>query len=96
MRTTFLSPPSCANLAERFEFLVLPGKKTPKVLPQILQPQKHVGAEFLQVVAVQIQAPEAGQAGEGPLLEVRDAVAAQVKQVQAGEIPKVCAVDPLD
>ena len=71
-------------------------KKKHKVLPQILQPQKHVGAESLQVVAVQIQAPEAGQAGEGPLLQVRDAVVAQVKQVQAGEIPKVCPVDPLD
>lgn len=74
-------------------------KKKPKpknILPQILQPEEHVGAEPLQVVPVQVEAPQAHQAGEGPLLEVGDAVVPQVKQIEAGEVPEVRAVDPLD
>lgn len=55
-----------------------------------------MGAEPLQVVAIQVEAPQARQAGEGPLLEVGDAVVPQVKQVETGEIPEVCAVDPLN
>lgn len=53
-------------------------------------------AQFLQIVPIQEEAPQARQAGEGPLLEVGDAIVPQVKQVKAGEIPKVCTVDPLD
>lgn len=66
------------------------------VLPQVLQPQKHVRADSLQVVSVQVKGPQGYQAGKGPLLEVRDAVISQVKQVQAGEVPEVGAIDPLD
>lgn len=55
-----------------------------------------MGAYPLQVVPVQVEAPQARQTGEGPLLEVGDAVVPQVKQVKAGEIPEVCAVNPLD
>lgn len=53
-------------------------------------------AEPLQVVPVQVKTPQGCQAGEGPLLEVGDAVVPKVKQVKAGEIPEVCAIDPLD
>lgn len=55
-----------------------------------------MGAKPLQVVPVQVEAPQARQAGEGPLLEVGDAVVPQVKQIEAGEVPEVRAVDPLD
>lgn len=55
-----------------------------------------MGAEPLQIVPIQVEAPQAGQAGEGPLLEVGDAIVPQVKQVQAGEIPEVSAIDSLD
>lgn len=73
---------------------VIPQKQ--KRLPQILKPQEHMGAEPLQIVPIQVEAPQARQAGKSPLLEVRDAVVSQVKQVKAGEIPEVRAVDPLD
>lgn len=36
-------------------------------------------AEPLQVVSIQVEAPQACQGGEGPLLEVRDAIVPQVK-----------------
>ncbi len=55
-----------------------------------------MGAEPLQIVPVQVEVPQACKGGEGPLLEVGDAVVPQVKQVKAGEIPEVRAVDPLD
>lgn len=55
-----------------------------------------MGAETFQVVPVQIKTPQAGQAGESPLLKVGDSIVSQVEQVKAGEIPEVCAVDPLD
>lgn len=53
-------------------------------------------AEPLQVVPVQVEAPQAAQAGEGAFLQVRDPVIPQVEQIQAGEVPEVRAVDPLD
>lgn len=55
-----------------------------------------MGAEPLQIVPIKVEAPQACQAGEGPLLEVGDAIVPQVKQVKAGEIPEVGAVDPLN
>lgn len=54
-----------------------------------------MGAQPLQIVSVQVEAPQARQAGKSALLKVRDAVVPQVKHVEAGEVPEVCAVDPL-